>query len=246
MGRCVQRRIDRAHARSDAKKELGGATRNCAFFVQRTLMARVFDCITRMASQTEGDEPAPGDAPSCNRYHRAQPSRHCRFPRRCGLGRRKPLERNFRTPRRVALSRLGRLAGRFNTRRGPTGRSNSPILAALDRFFSMMRAVRRGGAEPAANRIQPSDALVASIYSSINAAYVYPELDYMHETLMLGAWLGFLERGRPALMPDYIAAAAPPLSRRKARKDPGHGRRQMRGAHPRASRHGRAARVARE
>ena len=77
------------------------------------------------------------------------------------------------------------------------------ILASLDRLLNDAHRLRRAGAEPSASRIQPSDALIASIYSSINAAYIYPELEFMHETLTLGAWLGFLERGRPALLPEH-------------------------------------------
>ena len=48
-------------------------------------------------------------------------------------------------------------------------------------------------------------ALIGSIYSRINAAYVYPELAPSHETLSVAAWLGVLLAGRAALMPPFIA-----------------------------------------
>ena len=50
-----------------------------------------------------------------------------------------------------------------------------------------------------------ADALVASIYACFNAAYVRPELTYMHELLTVGAWIGHLVRGRSALLPPSIA-----------------------------------------
>jgi hypothetical protein len=50
-----------------------------------------------------------------------------------------------------------------------------------------------------------SDAVVASIYSGVNAAYELPHLAFAHELLTVGAWLGYLIRGRAALMPPFIA-----------------------------------------
>ena len=50
-----------------------------------------------------------------------------------------------------------------------------------------------------------TDALVATIHTSFNAAYVYPQLVCMHELFAAAAWLGHLVRGRPALMPVFVA-----------------------------------------
>ena len=47
--------------------------------------------------------------------------------------------------------------------------------------------------------------LLATIYSSFNAAYIYPQLRSLHELFSAGAWLGHLLRGRAALMPEFIA-----------------------------------------
>jgi hypothetical protein len=49
------------------------------------------------------------------------------------------------------------------------------------------------------------DALTASTYASVNAAYIYPRYMTFHELFMVGAWLGNLLRGRPALMPIPVA-----------------------------------------
>ncbi len=51
-----------------------------------------------------------------------------------------------------------------------------------------------------------ADALIATIHSGINAAYVYPQFAYAHETFAAGAWLGVLLTGRRALLPEMIAA----------------------------------------
>ena len=48
-------------------------------------------------------------------------------------------------------------------------------------------------------------ALLGSIHTGINAAYVYPEHAYAHELLTAGAWLGVLLKGRRALMPKAVA-----------------------------------------
>jgi hypothetical protein len=70
------------------------------------------------------------------------------------------------------------------------------VLSCLDH---MLATARRGGKHD--HRICPTDAFVGSLHASFNAAYVYPEFVYAHELLSLGAWLGYLVRGRAALMP---------------------------------------------
>ena len=183
------------------KKSAGGGTRDCAFFVRRALTARVFDCVTRMAGETEEEEPAPAlrqaaidivvrsqTVTAVSAIDAALSSDEIWkeiFGRRI-VSRYRDLAISP-VPSTLAIDRWA---------------LELSILAALDR---LLRDAERPRQDVATAPIQSSDALVASIYASLNAAYVYPELEYMHETLMLGAWLGILERGRPALMPDFIA-----------------------------------------
>lgn len=61
-------------------------------------------------------------------------------------------------------------------------------------------------APPTGQNVSVADALVASIHSGINAAYVYPHLAWAHETFSAGAWLGIVLSGRKALLPEMIAA----------------------------------------
>jgi hypothetical protein len=49
------------------------------------------------------------------------------------------------------------------------------------------------------------DALLASIHTSINAAYVYPRCAFAHELLATGAWFGKILMGRKAVMPEFAA-----------------------------------------
>jgi hypothetical protein len=50
-----------------------------------------------------------------------------------------------------------------------------------------------------------SEALECSIHTGVNAAYIYPSYAFAHELLLSGAWLGELQRGRRALMPQAVA-----------------------------------------
>jgi hypothetical protein len=185
------------------QKNVAGKPRDAAFFVRRMLTARVFDCVTRMAGETAELEPAPGL-------------------------RQAAIDIVVRSQTVTAVSAIDaalssddiwieifgrRPASRYRSQSlavspAPPATSSDQwalelsILAALDR---LLRDAERPQQGSAAAPIQSSDALLASIYAGFNAAYVYPELEFMHETLMLGAWLGFLERGRSALMPDFIA-----------------------------------------
>jgi len=74
------------------------------------------------------------------------------------------------------------------------------VLAALDRAAQAASApaARSDGAE------LPS-ALIASIYSGVNAAYAYQNLECAHELLSIGVWLGYLLSGRRAMMPLFVA-----------------------------------------
>jgi hypothetical protein len=48
-------------------------------------------------------------------------------------------------------------------------------------------------------------ALMASIHTGINAAYVFPSCAFAHELLATGAWFGMLLMGRRVMMPPYVA-----------------------------------------
>jgi len=112
------------------------------------------------------------------------------------------------------LYRSGRLV-RHRARSSPNGMIyESPrdyllfelyVLFCLDRTLRDATARTRGATPPTPADFTLSDALTASIYSSFNAAYVYPHLACSHELMTVGAWLGYLVRGRTALMPPFIA-----------------------------------------
>lgn len=74
------------------------------------------------------------------------------------------------------------------------------VMAELDRFHedACLAAERRGP-------VTGAQALFRSIHSGINAAYVYEDLAPLQETLAVGAWMGHLLRGRPALLPPCLA-----------------------------------------
>ncbi|WP_447677274.1 hypothetical protein [Methylobacterium sp. M6A4_1b] len=74
------------------------------------------------------------------------------------------------------------------------------VMAELDRFHedACLAAERRGPTTGA-------QAMFRSIHSGINAAYVYEDLAPLQETLAVGAWMGHLLRGRPALLPPCLA-----------------------------------------
>lgn len=80
------------------------------------------------------------------------------------------------------------------------------VLYCLDRVLrDAMTSAGNASGEPQSTA-DLGVALTASIYASFNAAYVYPELEFAHELLAVGGWLGYLVRGRPALMPVFVAA----------------------------------------
>lgn len=62
-------------------------------------------------------------------------------------------------------------------------------------------------ASPLLGRPELPDVLLATIHTSMNGAYVYPETDYAHELLTAGAWLGVALTGRKALMPSTVGEA---------------------------------------
>jgi hypothetical protein len=83
------------------------------------------------------------------------------------------------------------------------------VVACLDRMHSDARKLAgqlvRHGDEKSRSPITLPDVLVASIYATFNAAYVYPQFACAQEFLSVGAWLGNLVKGRAALMPLFVA-----------------------------------------
>jgi len=57
------------------------------------------------------------------------------------------------------------------------------------------------------SRLSPSAAIALSMRWRINAAYLVPDLQYMHEHLSLAAWYGVVAAGRRAWMPVSFAEA---------------------------------------
>lgn len=80
----------------------------------------------------------------------------------------------------------------------PPWASEVVILGAIDRM--LCEACSVGGKTANLN-----EALLASIHTGINAAYVYPAHAFAHEVLATGAWFGTLLMERPALMPEFVA-----------------------------------------
>lgn len=80
------------------------------------------------------------------------------------------------------------------------------VVSCLDRLHRDAQGAANRGASSGARDMPLPDALVASIHSTFNAAYVYPQFACVHEVLSVGAWLGHLVKGRPAYMPQFVAA----------------------------------------
>ncbi|NIK47330.1 hypothetical protein [Variibacter gotjawalensis] len=51
-------------------------------------------------------------------------------------------------------------------------------------------------------------ALLVSLHSGLNAAYIYPRFALRHQTLSFAAWLGWIDRGRSCFMPPFVAEYA--------------------------------------
>ncbi len=83
-------------------------------------------------------------------------------------------------------------------------------LSVLNRLERMLQdsKMRDEAERPGSNRAvdaSETDALVTSIHSAINAAYVYPQFAPSQELFSVAAWIGLLHAGRPALLPLSIA-----------------------------------------
>lgn len=79
-------------------------------------------------------------------------------------------------------------------------------LAAI-RSIALLCSAANPSEDKCFDGIDLSQTLVASIHSGLNGAYVCPSLAFAHELLAVGTWLGHVLRGRPALMPSFIADA---------------------------------------
>jgi hypothetical protein len=82
------------------------------------------------------------------------------------------------------------------------------VLATLDRMLieAGPRSPSCGTRRSLLDTLDLPDALLASIHSRLNAAYVLPQFVFAHELFMVGAWLGLLCAGRDARLPVGIAA----------------------------------------
>lgn len=87
------------------------------------------------------------------------------------------------------------LAWRLKSNSSTAWRDETAVLSSLSRTL-------RG-----TDTVSPllSDALISSIHTAFNAAYICPCHTYAHELLGAGAWLGILLRGRCVLMPEFVA-----------------------------------------
>lgn len=77
-------------------------------------------------------------------------------------------------------------------------------LATMDRMLYDTLPATAQKAPPLLERPELPDVLLATIHTSVNGAYVYPETGFAHELLTAGAWLGIVLTGRPALMPSTV------------------------------------------
>ena len=79
------------------------------------------------------------------------------------------------------------------------------VLACIDRMLLDALPTRSSSAECCIASADCTEVLVASIHTSLNGAYVYPQFAFAHELLGAAAWLGVLLRGRSAFMPVFVA-----------------------------------------
>lgn len=93
------------------------------------------------------------------------------------------------------------------------------VLGALDRAHTHAREPD-GAASAAARSVGVAEAAVVSIYSGINAAYIYRHLDWAHELLTTAAWLGLLVRGRAAYLPSAVGHRLDELGERVQQSSP--------------------------
>lgn len=83
-------------------------------------------------------------------------------------------------------------------------RAEASVIAALSNILTWAREPE-GAASMGARSVTADEAVLASIYSGINAAYIYRHLDWAHELMTSAAWIGLLLRGRSAALPVAVA-----------------------------------------
>lgn len=86
--------------------------------------------------------------------------------------------------------------------------SELSIVACLNDLVERAQSLRhppkpRDGAEAYDNELL--QALAASVHAGLNAAYIHPAYESLHAYFTTGAWIGYLLRGRPALLPAFVA-----------------------------------------
>lgn len=172
-------------------------TKGVGRHLRQALCARVRFVVDAMAAETpRSGEPARGDL--LNAIDRS------------GVLAAMTAETAFKEGDLLATSWYGCNALRPEFRRAPHAAwiNELAVLAGMDR---LLREASRGEdtVHVPVSRLDPlmgeADVVSAVVHSSINAAYALPHLAVFHETFTLAAWLGFLVRGRRALMPRFIA-----------------------------------------
>lgn len=91
-----------------------------------------------------------------------------------------------------------------------TGASARELVAfelAAIRSIALLCSAANSAEDSHFDRVDLGQTLVASLHGGLNGAYVCPSLAFAHELLAVGTWLGHVLRGRPALMPSFIADA---------------------------------------
>jgi hypothetical protein len=108
---------------------------------------------------------------------------------------------------RPLRSKLNNNSGRCATDKHGLWTQELAILSCLDRLLrdSSLHIDPSCHGQHRIRSLNLAGKLVASIYASFNAAYVHRELESMHEMFTAGAWIGYLVRGRSALMPPVVA-----------------------------------------
>lgn len=78
-------------------------------------------------------------------------------------------------------------------------------LSCIERVYLDCES-RGGGRQRDVNSLDVTmaDALVASVHSGVNSAYIYPCWTFAHQSFALAAWIGQILFGRSAWMPLYL------------------------------------------
>jgi hypothetical protein len=74
--------------------------------------------------------------------------------------------------------------------------------------------------EPPRSHDTLARALLVAMHSGFNSAYIYPDMQVYHQMFSIAGWVGWLQRGRPSLLPAFIAEYLVDLLERPASKQP--------------------------